>query len=109
MYTKEERKKCAACGHPRYRHGKNTLDCKVKLAQWEWCPCHEYSKRRKVDGAARRGGVTGGNMERTEPGPITRMRRRLSARDLAIYHMEYYRSHKLEIRKKRAATREAME
>ena len=53
--------------------------------------------------------MTGENMERTEPGPITRMRRRLSARDLAIYHMEYYRSHKLEIRKKRAATREAME
>ena len=52
--------------------------------------------------------MTSENMERTEPGPITRMRRRLSARDVAIYRMTYYRRRRLNLRKRQAASREAM-
>ena len=48
------------------------------------------------------------DMERKEVGPITRMRRRLSARDVAIYRMTYYRRRRLNLRKRQAASREAM-
>lgn len=41
-----DKTKCAVCGHPRYKHGKNTLDCKVKTGDWKWCFCKEFKEKR---------------------------------------------------------------